>query len=272
MLVVLSAGVFIVFVGWFALYQYLVNGFPYEGVQSAPITQASPSKFLEYQNEKAGFRFRYPVETYGYGFLESSFNFTQIFNDSPAPAVPLTVWEDSANNAVYLITQYVYHGTDQVVMDYFGGNPAVFTKYYKAGLDTGLLKEGFYKDAAADMSGIGFWRVSPPPIAYLKFVYGTVHSDKELNAWITKNFESGCSIISREAAQQPGVTSLVLGYSSGASCNYSRSTATVYYSPRQNRVIGLIPEQSATTRKDIFFDSQMRSLDDTIAQSFEILQ
>jgi hypothetical protein len=209
-----------------------------EGIIANIKKPVDTSNWINYSNSELGFLIKIPPESYG------------IYRCSPRKviSVPVKVFEDNINNAVYIVEEYYYDADNE------GGCKKITQSL-----------ESLRKDEKVK---------AQKPFLGWKIVINNVLNKEEVLKYIKENFGSQC-IIQAEFLREDGNYNLTLTGERKedsepwyGSC-YLGFAYKIIYSPEKNKMMSVVLGQEGTFQTDPEDPSNYQYYEDEMLKSFE---
>lgn len=207
-----------------------------EAIVSKPI---DISNWMNYINTQLGFSILVPPEVNG----------KVRCSNAPATNVPVKVFEDNQNGAVYITQEYYYDAWDR-------SSEKMTNQCQKITSTLGSLRSG-------DVLG---WKI----------VINDVKNDKEILKYVKVNFGSTCVVADKILQQDGNYVVSLIGSDAGENANdlwygscYLGFVYKILYSPEKQKLMSVVLGQECKFGTNPALAEVYRCYDDTMIQSFK---
>jgi len=208
------------------------------------------SNWINYTNSQLGFSIKIPPESYG------------MYRCSPRKAisVPVKIFEDNANNAVYIAEEY-YYAAD----NYGADNEGDCTKT--------MQSLELFKEAVEESKANGYF--NQKPLFGWKIIVKDVKNETDILNFAKENFGSEC-IINLKLLKETGNYEIYLTGSGKkeesdpwwGSC-YLNFAYKIIYSPEKQKVMSVVLGQEGTFQTNPEDPSTYQYYEDEMLKSFK---
>jgi hypothetical protein len=203
------------------------------------------SAWIEYSNSQLGFSIKIPPESYG------------VYRCSPRKAisVPVKVFEDNANNAIYIAEEYYYdadaYGTDN-----------------EGECEKTIQSLESFKETGEEVK-------AQKPFLGWKIIVNEVKDKEEVLKYIKENFGSQCIIQAEFLKENGNYEIYLIGEGKKAegdpwygSCSLG-STYKIIYSPEKQKIMSVVLGQEGTFQTNPEEPSTYQYYEDEMLKSFK---
>ena len=207
------------------------------------------SNWTNYSNNVLGFSIKIPPESYG----------TYRCSPRKVISVPVKVFEDNINNAVYIAEEYYYSA------DGYGTNNEGECKKI-------IQSIASFKKDAKEYEDSGF--PNPKPRLGWKIIVDSVKDEDDILNYIKENFGSQCAIQTKFLKENGNYELVLIGEEKKdsepwyGSC-YLGFAYKIIYSPEKGRIMSVVLGQEGTFQTNPEDSSTYQSYEDEMLKSFE---